>query len=109
MLCFTSLECVLVCWTLAFFVVRLRQPRPPLRHLVRQPGMVACGVWLLGMLLGICISTFEDHPHLGLVVVVLTACAIAVAWTILPLLGRWKRNLAGSTAWAEFWESAGPW
>ncbi len=40
MLSFTSLECLLVCWTLAFFIMRLRQPRPPLRVLVRQPGMV---------------------------------------------------------------------
>ena len=109
MLSFTSLECLLVCWTLAFFIMRLRKPRPPLRRLVRQPGMVACEVWLLGMLLGICIATFEAHPHLGLVVVVLTACAIPVAWTILALLGAWKRNLAGSTAWVESWASAGPW
>ena len=88
MLSFTSLECLLVSWTLAFFIMRLRKPRPPLRRLVRQPGMVACEVWLLGMSLGICITMFEAQPHVGLVVVVLTACAIPVAWAILALLGR---------------------
>ncbi len=90
MLSFTSLECLLVSWTLAFIIMRLRKPHSPLRRLVRQPGMVACEVWLLGMVLGICISTFGAHPHLGLVVVVLTACAIPVAWTVLALRGRWE-------------------
>ncbi len=90
MLSFTSLECLLVCWTLAFFIMRLRKPRPPLRRLVRQPGMVTCEVWLLGMFLGICISMFEAYPLLGPVVVVLTACAIPVAWTVLALRGRWE-------------------
>jgi hypothetical protein len=33
----------LITWTLAFLVLRLRQPRPRLRRLLRQPGMVACG------------------------------------------------------------------
>ena len=50
--------------------------------------MVACELWLLGMSLGICITMFEAQPQLGLVVVVLTACAIPVAWAILALLGR---------------------
>ena len=90
MLSFTSLECLLVSWTLAFFIMRLRKPRPPLSRLVRQPGMVACEAWLLGMFLGICISMFEAYPLLGPVVVVLTACAIPVAWTVLALRGRWE-------------------
>jgi hypothetical protein len=29
-------------WTLAFLFLRLRQPRPALRRLARQPGMAAC-------------------------------------------------------------------
>jgi hypothetical protein len=32
----------LTAWTFAFLVMRLRQPRPPLRRLARQPGMAAC-------------------------------------------------------------------
>ena len=54
-LSFTSLECLLVSWTLAFLIMRLRKPHPPLRRLVGQPGKVACAVWLLGMFVGICI------------------------------------------------------
>jgi hypothetical protein len=30
-------------WSLAILALRLRHPRPPLRRLVRQPGVVACG------------------------------------------------------------------
>lgn len=33
---------LLLAWTLAFLPLRLRNPRPPLRRLMRQPGMVAC-------------------------------------------------------------------
>ena len=42
------------------------------------------------MFLGIGISMFEAYPLLGPVVVVLTACAIHVAWTVLALRGRWE-------------------
>jgi hypothetical protein len=87
MLSFTSFEGLLVSGTLAFLIMRLRQPRPPFRRLVRQPGMVVCEVWLLGMFLGFCISSFVTHPSVGLVVV-LTACAIPIAWGTLALLGR---------------------
>lgn len=34
----------LMAWTLAIPVLRLRTPRPPRRALFRQPGMAACGI-----------------------------------------------------------------
>lgn len=36
-------------WTLAFVVLRLRQPRPRLRRLFRQPGMAGCATVLTVM------------------------------------------------------------
>ena len=53
---FISMEALLLSSTLAFLIMRLRRPRPPLRRLTKQPGMVACEVWLLGMGLGICLA-----------------------------------------------------
>jgi len=46
----------LVMWTLALVILRLRQPRPRIRRLIRQPGMAACSVasmMLIVQLLGI--------------------------------------------------------
>ncbi len=46
----------LMMWTFALFVLGLRQPRPPVRRLVRQPGMAACAaasLILVVQLLGI--------------------------------------------------------
>lgn len=38
----------LLAWTLAVLVLRSRRPRPPRRHLMRQPGLVACCAATLG-------------------------------------------------------------
>ena len=35
----------------AVVAIRLRRPRPPLRHALRSPGVLACGWIVLGMLL----------------------------------------------------------
>jgi len=56
--------------------------------LIKQPGMVACEVWLLGMFLAICLALIGAYPLLAWVVVISTACAIPIAWTILALHGR---------------------
>jgi hypothetical protein len=40
----------LMAWTLAFPILRLRRPRPPWRALSRQPGMMACSVATLVLL-----------------------------------------------------------
>jgi hypothetical protein len=88
---FVSMEALLLSSTLAFLIMRLRRPRPPLRRLIKQPGVVACEVWLLGMFLGICLAPLiEDYPLLALIVVISTASAIPIAWTILVLRGHWE-------------------
>jgi hypothetical protein len=88
MFTFSWLDSLLLCWTLAYVIMRLRKPRPPLRRLVRQPGMVACEVWLLGMFLGICLQV-EAYPLLAPIAVVSTGFAIPTTWAILALRGRW--------------------
>ncbi len=42
---------LLITWSLALWVLRLRQPRPRLRRLFRQPGMAATTVILLSVVL----------------------------------------------------------
>ena len=39
----------LAAWTLAFPVLRLRMPRPRLRRVMSQPGMMACSAACLGL------------------------------------------------------------
>ena len=94
---FTSLYCFLFAWTLAFLVMRLRKPRPSLRRLVKQPGMVACEVLLFGMILTVCLGSNEDYRLLASVAVFSTALAIPAAWAILALLGRW----AAEPSWID--------
>lgn len=65
-------------WTLALLVLRLRHPRPTLRHLVRQPGTVAC-----------CVTTL---------VVAIDAACVAIAFLLTwvewggpsPMFGLWR-------------------
>ena len=102
MFTFVSMQALLLSSTLAFLIMRLRRPRPPLRRLIKQPGVVACEVWLLGMFLGICLAPLiEDYPLLSLIVVISTASAIPIAGPSWYCGSNRKRNRAGSTAWAE--------
>lgn len=92
---------VLIPWTVAIFLMRLRHPRPPLRRLVLQPGMAACGavtLWLgFKMLVPVLIlGVSQQGPVLraylgdGVAVVSWAAPAVAGAWLLLVLSGRWR-------------------
>lgn len=48
----TGISCVLIAWTVALVVLRLVPPRPPLRRLGRQPGVVAGCAVLLSVAIG---------------------------------------------------------
>jgi hypothetical protein len=103
--------------SLALAGLRLRQPRPPLRKLARQPGMVACCAAILtlvlevlGIILGelilppnaVIARTIPPYVKLSLPegilhdvrgTVVLQANAggaVAAAWLILALIGAWR-------------------
>ncbi len=89
------------CWTLAVLIVRLRPPRPRTVRLMCQPGMLAVATatayavfiaaWFLlaFLMLAKYKPTWSDYTaqaiHLRG-----TATAIAAAWLILALSGRWR-------------------
>jgi hypothetical protein len=41
-LCLSAYFALLSCWTFAFILIRFRKPRPRVRRLFREPGIVAC-------------------------------------------------------------------
>lgn len=96
-------------WTLAFVVLRVRKPRPTIRRLSRQPGLVAglavslilaggtmtfAGVYVVDQ------STFHHIKALlyrggywGGATRIIPFCfgpAVATAWMVLILGGRWR-------------------
>jgi hypothetical protein len=86
--------------TLAYFVVRMRRPRPRARFLARQPGMVACCAALLGLTvyvvqtLGYVVSTRASTSYVmqgGYVSmwVDLVGFTILGAWLAMILFRRW--------------------
>ena len=92
---------VLIPWTVAVFLMGLRHPRPGLRILITRPGMAACGavtVWLgfKTLLLALMSLGFpqkwtliRDYMGDGVALVSWAAPAVAGAWLVLALSGRW--------------------
>jgi hypothetical protein len=92
---------LLGCWTLAVLMVRLRSPRPRRFRLMGQPGMLAVTtamayavVGAAGFLLAFLIRakykpTWSDYAGQAIDLHA-TAKAIAAAWLILALSGRWR-------------------
>jgi hypothetical protein len=92
-------------WSVASVVVRLRQPRPSRRQLMRQPGAVACVVAVAVLLFGsLCTGPFVtlsvtvgDLSTFSGLVLVWSVIAIhpigigvGAAWLTLSLSGRWR-------------------
>ncbi len=97
-------------WSMAFLILRLRQPRPALRRLVRQPGMVACtaasvvlGIRLINLLTVGCVVGIDLSKPTGwdyvssmwtgdesVLIPSEIGCAVAAAWTIQIIGGRWR-------------------
>jgi hypothetical protein len=94
---------VLIPWTVAVFLMRLRRPRPPLRRLVLRPGMAACGavtLWLgfKTLLLVVMLGVPQKRPLVkaylgdGVAIVSWAAPAVAGAWLLLIFSGRWRSD-----------------
>jgi hypothetical protein len=93
---------VLPPWTVAIFLLGLRQPRPPLRRLILRPGMAACGavVLWLGFKTLMLMTMMIGVPHKrtlvtyylgnGVALVSWAAPAVAGAWLVLVISGRWR-------------------
>lgn len=100
---FSNFMAVVAAWTLV--ALRLRSPRPPKARLWRQPGFVACfsiaSAWLFSYLVRLLSLVYPDpiliyepvHPFsIGLIQTRLMpmSCAVASAWALLLISGRWK-------------------
>jgi hypothetical protein len=72
----------LICLSLAYLIVRLLPPRPRLRVMVGQPGVVALGATFLAALATTLRSSWFT--------LVLTLLAIPIAWSVLAARGRWR-------------------
>jgi hypothetical protein len=97
---------LLMAWSAAFLVIRLRQPRPRFRRLARQPGMVACSaatvailyqlLWMLlvGMKWGLQTAYTKGYLPSGKGVLSTVGAEaelwVAGAWLALALGGRWR-------------------
>jgi hypothetical protein len=93
---------VLPPWTVAIFLLGLRQPRPPLRRLILQPGMAACGavVLWLGFKTLLLVTMMVGEPQKwtlvtyyvgdGVALVSWAAPTVAGAWLVLAIAGRWR-------------------
>jgi hypothetical protein len=88
-----SIELYVLGMTLPFLALRLKRPRPALRGLLRQPGMVASLAIVLGLIwvaayLDYLFFFFQSHMHLTRSTGV--GGTVAVAWAILTLGRRWQ-------------------
>jgi hypothetical protein len=99
----TAASFLLTAWSLALIAIRLRGPRPRLRRVFRQPGMVACCVAILASaaiildLIGLQIHLYisENFIYYGMSVFsnrTIANCGfgIAAAWLSLALAGCWR-------------------
>lgn len=99
-------------WTVALLAIRLRRPRPPLRRLARQPGMVATAAASVGLAIFGIDSIVLAALSAALVVhdwswrvfleqlsisadliadgFPMPGVAVAAAWLTLALGGRWR-------------------
>ena len=73
----------------AFLVIRLRRPRPPLRCLIRQPGMVAALAAVFGLfwVTGWLHLMFPDRMSSETGAAIAAGGTVGVAWIVLSFSG----------------------
>jgi hypothetical protein len=88
-------ETFLLGMTPAFFVLRLRRPRPPLRALVRQPDTVAGLAIVFGLFWGTggLLWLFPDKVDSMTAAPIAVGGAVAIGWIALALSRWWKPEL----------------
>lgn len=80
-------------WMVAFLVLRLIRPRPPMRPIAQQPGSVAVAAMLAGSIVAIVppwhlfTSKVVDTMTLRLGIL---AASVPLAWLALAIAGRWR-------------------
>jgi hypothetical protein len=90
---------LLAVWSLALLVLRLRQPRPRFRRLLRQPGFVASISVVFGSLISLIIlllcSIKVGRSELADAVLFITypvGYAPANGWLLLMISGKWRNE-----------------
>jgi hypothetical protein len=85
---------VLICFLMpvipSLIAARLRRPRPPIRDLVRQPGLIACVAVCLSVLVTVDLPSFglgTLPPHLWDGV---PGAAVVISWLMLLATRNWK-------------------
>jgi hypothetical protein len=114
--CVQLLYCFIVPIVPALIVARLRQPRPPFRHLAGQPGFVASAALCLAAIIGIVdvdltFFNFVSFPPLFLMV--LPGATVLTSWAVLVTMGLWQPE----ASWVDrsgrlvgaFWLATIPW
>lgn len=104
---------LLSAWAVALLCLRFRSPRPSIRSVARQPGIVACFMILIGVVFGLVVTLvifamtatintvgpvqrvwnffFDFHFHRLLAFLSShVGCAIVAAWCSLRLSRRWR-------------------
>ncbi|MFI5457030.1 MAG: hypothetical protein ACHRXM_16415 [Isosphaerales bacterium] len=91
-----------VALSLALWILRFRQPRPVLRRVFRQPGMVACSAAVIETSMFVLKALFSEYylfqkagmmpqlTHLWIIRLPWNGEVVAVAWMLLWLSGSWR-------------------
>jgi len=100
---FRLVSFVALTWTLCYFPIRFRKPRPPFSEIVRQPGMVACTAACMSIVFGasltvpgvsLALSRRGPQPLAQIIEAsvnnLVIAHAVAGAWLTLRLSGAWR-------------------
>jgi hypothetical protein len=77
---------------LAQLLFRLRHPRPPINRALLQPGTAASGALVLTFLVLFELSALGFLPPWPLVRQVVGGGSVALAWVVLAISGRWRRE-----------------
>jgi hypothetical protein len=81
----------LLIWFLVFAAFRLRKPRPPLRVVALQPGMVALWAVIFHVALHIVFLTASGGYGPDLWPEMALGCSVLpIAWGVMKLTGRWR-------------------
>lgn len=82
-------------WTVGILILRLRNPRPILHRLARQPGLVACCTATVAVGLGAIMTMIGVSCRYGVyyyfpLATYPVGIAVLAAWTLLAVSGRWR-------------------
>ena len=85
-------ELLILVMTTVFLLMRARQPRPPIRALLRQPGTIAGLAVTFGLIFvaGWMHRLFFGRLIDGTVTPIAVGGTVALAWTCLALVRRWE-------------------